>query len=61
MLLQGPRQVSTEHRDMIAGRGVSSIDAGRLAVTAPLRHLQAARSTSAIEKPERFGHRFRNV
>jgi len=29
---------------MISGRGVSPVDAGRLAVTAPLQHLQADRS-----------------
>ena len=32
---------------MIAGRSMSSVDAGRLAVTTPLPRLPAARSTSA--------------
>jgi len=34
---------------------MSSVDAGRLSVTAPLRRLEAARSTSMIQKPKRSG------
>jgi len=40
---------------------MSSVDAGRLAATAPLRRLRATSSISEIQKPERSGHRLRNA
>jgi len=41
--------------DMISGRGISSVDAGRLAVTAPLQRLRAARSRRSRSRSKRRG------
>ena len=45
---------TSDYRNTIAGSGMSSVDAGRLAMTAPLRRLRAVRSTSMIQKPTRM-------
>jgi len=55
------RDVKSEYQDMTSERGLSSVDTGRLAVTALLQRLRATRSISAIQKPETSGYRLRNA